>query len=120
MEAIQQAHLTRFYKLQIQYYDLIKHYASSAKIYATREKVILDSPPMFSKFDDSDGYNGYVPSTHYLETVWYKWCEERTILKDYNGASWNRQMYIQRFQQTIDGCIWSGDASHKIAKLTLI
>lgn len=119
-EKIQHAHLARFYKLQVQYYDLLRCSGSLARIYTTREKAILDERPTFSKFDDSNGYNGFVPSTYYLEAVWYKWCEERTLLRDYSGESWNRQMYIQRVQQTIDGCVWSGDASHKISKLTII
>ena len=71
-EAIQQAHLVRFYKLQVQYYDMLRHYASSTRIYTVQEKTILDSPPTFSKFDDSDDYNGFVPSSYYLETIWYK------------------------------------------------
>jgi len=119
-EAIEQGHITRFYTRQIQYYDLIRYHISSTAVYTSQERSILDDPPRFSQFDDSDGYNGFVPSAHYLETTWYRWCEERETLKDYDGQSWVRQTYLQRVQQTIDGCIWAGDASHKIAKLTII
>ena len=53
--------------------------------------------PGFGSFDDVDKYNGFFPSTHYMQTVWYA--------------------YFFDLVHDIGDERWAGDGSHKLAGL---
>lgn len=120
-EALLQRHLLRFYQTQAQYYSAIHSiaFSSQSRILNQQHQNVLLCPPIFSKFHDAEGYNGFVPSSAYLETVWFIWMESVVVFRD-SQVSWTRDTFIQRSQQMIDGQIWCGDASHKISKLVYI
>ncbi|CAN0044641.1 unnamed protein product, partial [Hapterophycus canaliculatus] len=58
-------------------------------------------------FDDPEGYNGFVPSEHYLSSMW-------------SESSCSREDVIQQRQQQVDGTVLKVDESRKLVKFVRV
>ena len=122
-EFIQQSHLNHFHLMEHQYYSHVAYYKQKYGHQATlssRSSSLLN-PKTFGVFNDAQGYNGHVPSEHYLESIWQIWFSKIHVLKSAKeDRTFTREEYLHRRQQLVDGRIWCGDASHKLAKLVVL
>ena len=73
-EALAQMHMQKFHDAELKYYDVMCWQKEN-------ELVPTATPKKFGCFDDPDGYNGFIPSEHFLTTVWMEWMQERRVAK---------------------------------------
>ena len=73
--ALEQAHLKEFHAKELKYYNML----------LWRKQNVLLQPVTtvrdFGSFRDPDGYNGFVPSEHYLSSVWCDVMQKRPVAK---------------------------------------
>ena len=73
--ALEQAHLKEFHAKELKYYNMLlwrKQNVLLQPVTAVRD---------FGSFGDPDGYNGFVPSEHYLSSVWCDVMQKRPVAK---------------------------------------
>ena len=73
--ALEQAHLKEFHAKELKYYNMLlwrKQNVLLQPVTAVRD---------FGSFGDTDGYNGFVPSEHYLSSVWCDVMQKRPVAK---------------------------------------
>ncbi|KAI9104021.1 hypothetical protein DFS34DRAFT_668853 [Phlyctochytrium arcticum] len=73
----------------------------------------------FGGFDDEHWYKGFIPSEHYLSTV-YTQLFKMVVLVEASGKKWTLEEYMHRHQQLIDGQVWGPDGLHKEAMKMVI
>jgi len=123
---IAQSHLTHFHQYEHIYYSHVSEYRKlyldlSGQKTITNRSIILESPPPFGTFEDLNSYSGHYPSEHFLETAWNIYFSFRAVMTSAKeNRCFTREEYFHRRQQLIDGTIWCGDASHKLAKLVIV
>ncbi|KAI8826441.1 hypothetical protein BJ741DRAFT_41644 [Chytriomyces cf. hyalinus JEL632] len=131
-EAIEQRFLSRFKELERSFIAHREHHYEHQKNAAFRVSNQQPSDPKpLGVFSDPKKYNGFIPSEDYVVSVFYKFFEAPvfhttsipmslppTLHKD--ASKLNREFYIQRRLQMLDGNIWSMDATFKVANLVLI
>eukprot|EP00903_Cladosiphon_okamuranus_P019959 g18342.t1 len=117
--ALEQAHQKTFHTRELKYYNMLLW---------RRQNVVLPTTARdFGSFSDPDGYDGFVPSTHYLSSSWCDGMQSRPVAKidklvrGVEGeASWSREMFCHLRQQGIDGKVLKVDGSHKYVKLVRV
>lgn len=85
-EFLKQSHFERFTENVLIYLDEYKDAqrrltSGNSLIFSATVRSYLGQPPEFGCFDDSQKYGGYVPSEHYLESLFEIWMSKRTVLK---------------------------------------
>lgn len=85
-EWLQQAHFERYDTLRAVYlskFSWARNQVTTGQQRLASESVnkLKDAPLSFGSFEDNDGYGGYIPSEHYLESVFTKFMTERTIFQ---------------------------------------
>ncbi|KAJ3251609.1 hypothetical protein HDU77_005788, partial [Chytriomyces hyalinus] len=131
-EAIEQRFLSRFKELERSFIAHREHHYEHQKNAAFRVSNQLPSDPKpLGVFSDPKKYGGFVPSEDYVVSVFYKYFEAPvfhtssipmslpSMLRE-DASKLNREFYIQRRLQMLDGNIWSMDATYKVANLVLI
>lgn len=71
--ALEQAHQKEFHARELKYYSMLVWRKQNALLQTT----VRD----FGSFDDPDGYNGFVPSIHFLSSVWCDAMQNRPVAK---------------------------------------
>lgn len=73
--ALEQAHRKEVHARELRYYSMLVW---------RKQNLLLQSAATerpFGSFDDPDGYNGFVPSAHYLSSVWTDMMQTRPVAK---------------------------------------
>lgn len=71
--ALKQAHLKNFHDAELKYYGML--------LWRSEQQLDSGAELTFRAFKDSDGYNGFYPTAHYLSTVWCEWMQKSPVSK---------------------------------------
>ncbi|KAI9104874.1 hypothetical protein DFS34DRAFT_663858 [Phlyctochytrium arcticum] len=124
-EHLIQAHTERFTTLLLIYVSRLhtarQNFLQAGKAQLLpRVKVELGRTYLdFGAFYDEHRYKGFIPSEHYLSTV-YTQLIKMVVLVEPSGTQWTLEEYMHRHQQLIDGQVWGADGSHKEAAKLIV
>lgn len=71
--ALEQAHLKEFHAKELKYYSML--------VWRKQNVLLHTEAKDFGSFGDRDGYNGFIPSEHYLSSVWCDVMQKRPVAK---------------------------------------
>lgn len=97
--ALLQAHLKKFHDAELKYYNMLLWRKENQLVEAREERG-------FGSFEDPDGYNGFVPSSHYLSSVWLELMQIKPVAK------------LDRLVKGVNGEVRCDGWMHRFSRMT--